>query len=136
MSELTAIRQGLADALSTGLGDGYQVSPWLLASPTYPTVQIMPGEITYHQAMADGLTFWGFTVRVLLSLSSDIGAQQTLDSLMGENSSGVKAAIEEDPTLGGVCDDLIVRTVGNYQTYVTANGGHIIGADWTVEVWR
>lgn len=136
MSELTQIRQALADALTVGLGSGFQVSAYLLSNPTYPSVQMFPSDIQFHQASQNGLAFWRFTIRVLFSLSTDIGAQQNLDALMGENSSGVKAAVEADPTLAGACDNLIVRTVGNYQTYVSAGGQQILAADWTVEIYR
>ena len=134
MSEVTDIRQALADAISAGLGEGYQVSPWRLSNPTYPSVQIWPGDIAYHKSMSDGLAFWNFNVRVLVGLTSDIGAQQTLDSLMGENGTGVKAAVEADRTLGGACDKATVRGAGNYETYATTSGTQLIGADWTVEV--
>lgn len=134
MSELTAIRTALAAALSAGLGEGFQVSAYRLAAPTYPSVEVWPDSITYHQAMSNGLAFWTFTVRAYTGITTDIGAQQDLDALLGENGSGVKAAIETDRTLGGVCNRVTVRSAGNYQTYVTADGGQLVGADWTVEV--
>lgn len=134
MSELTDIRQGIADALSAGL-TGVQVSAYILASPSTPSVSVFPSSVDFHQAMGNGLAFWNFTVRALVSLSTDIGAQQLLDGWMGENGSGVKAAIEADPTLGGVCDHLTVTGVSNYQSYVLAGGQQVIGADWNVQVY-
>lgn len=135
MTELTQIRQGLADALSASLGEAFQISPWLLSNPTPPSVQIAPLEIAYHQAMGNGHATWTFRVRVLLPLSTDIGAQQTMDELLGvTGTSLIKEALEAEPTLGGACDDLIVRGADNYQTYVSDNG-EMLGADWAVEVW-
>lgn len=133
MSELTDIRQGLADALTAAL-DGVQVSAYILANPTPPSVSVFPSQVSFHEAMANGMEEWTFTVRALVSLSTDIGAQQLLDGWMGTNGTGVKAALEADRTLGGICDDLIVRSVGNYQSYVLAGGQQVIGADWTVDV--
>lgn len=122
-------------ALDEGLGGGFQVSAYILADPTPPSVHVFPSEGQFHRAMQDGLEFLQFTVRALVSLDSDIGGQQNLLAIMGTNSGGVKAALEADKTLGGVCDRLQVAGWGNYQPYVKADGTQLIGADWTVDVY-
>jgi hypothetical protein len=135
MSEVTTIREALAAALNAGLGEGYQVNAYILANPTPPSLSVFPSEVLYHHTFGATNSAYTFTVRALVALSSDIGAQQNLDALMGNNGGGVKASLEADVTLGGVCSSVKVESAGNYQPYVTDGGSQVVGVDWTVEVY-
>lgn len=138
MADLAAIRAALADNLDTLTG--IQVSAYMLANPTPPSIHIYPGgpagDIEYHHAMHGGVELWPFTVEAFVPLGSDIGAQQKLDAFI--NSTGtqsVKLAIEADRTLGGAAQDLKVVSTGGYQTVVFEGRPPVLRAEWTVHVY-
>jgi hypothetical protein len=117
--------------------NGYQVSPYMISSPTLPTVWVKgPADVEYHQASQNGMSTWTLIVQAFTNLAADIGGQEKLDPLCEETGAlSVKALIEAEPTLGGQVDDLIVRTLGNYDTYSLAGVGQpVLGVEWTVDV--
>ena len=131
MTLLADIRAGLAANLAA-LSD-VQVSAYALSNPTPPCVEIVPAEIVYDKALRRGLDSYVVTVRVFVGMASDVGAQKRLDLILASSGSGsVKAAIESDPTLGGKCDDLRVRSASGYRVYGAE--GRLLGAEWDVEV--
>lgn len=131
---VTEIRQALADAITTAFPD-FQVSAYMLGNPVPPCFDVVPDGTTYHMAMADGAQELSFLVRAMVGDTSDIGAQQLLDRMSDSSgSASVKAAIEEDRTLGGVCDSLQVTLLSGYKTYVFEGRSPLLGVDWTVEV--
>lgn len=134
MSELGDIREGMAAALNAHLGAGVQVSAWRLTSQIYPSVEVFPAAIEYHQTMQNGHANWPMKVRAYVALTTDIGAQQDLDDFMAVTGArSIKQALESDPTLGGACDDLIVHGTEEPQEYVK-DGAPLLGVDWNVEV--
>lgn len=128
------IREGLSTALRSI--PGMQASAYVLGNPSPPFAHVTRGPIAYDQAMDHGVHTWTMTVRAYVALASDIGAQMLLDQYLavdGERS--VKAAIEADPTLGGVVSDLHVKGATGETEFVREQGGPLLGSEFTVEVW-
>jgi hypothetical protein len=136
VADLGAIRQGLADAIS-GLDGIGQVKAYMLANPTPPAAQIVPGQISYDEAMARGLDLHVFLIQLFVAeASGDIGSQQRLDAfLAGSGSASVKEAVEVDVTLGGVCETLRVVEVSGYRRFTFEGRPPLLGAEWTVQVY-
>ena len=134
---LTQIREGLAANLAAL--DDVQVSPYMLANPTPPTVHLYPGgaagDIEYDLAMRRGLDRWPFTVQAFVGSPSDIGAQVRLDEFIAPSGArSVKTVLEADPTLGGIVGGLQVVSCGGYRLYVFEGRAPVLGAEWHVEV--
>jgi hypothetical protein len=127
--DIAAIRNGLATAIQTAVPDG-QVSPYILSNPTPPYAYVLEGDIAYDLAMNRGWDELEFIVLLCVGFTTDQGAQQRLDGY--RQPGGLKAALEADRTLGGVCDDLIVTRASKPQLY-GQNG--VLGCEFTVHVW-
>lgn len=137
MADITAIRLALATVLESVWGDvqGGQVSAYMRPDPIPPLIQIVPGEIDWHQALQDGCEMYTMNIQALVSETTDLGQQQLLDSLLastGEQS--IKQAVEADPTLDGLVDDLIVVKTKGYHSY-RIGSGEFLGAEWQVHIY-
>ena len=122
-----------------------QVSAYVLASPTPPTICVFPTSTTYDAAMANNFTTmgsrvgtdqWTFTLRAYVAEMGDQAAQQLLDRFL-EPSGGlsVKEAVEVDGSLGGLVSDASVVSMNGYTQYqVEGVTGVVLGAEWTVNV--
>ena len=137
MASLADIRAGIAANLATL--QGMNVSAYMQASPTLPMIWVRPSApdgIEYHRAFADGVENWTMLVQAFVGVSSDIGAQKLLDTLLASSgATSVKAAIESDKTLGGAAQSLIVTTCTGYQEYGRPDGTTTwLGCEWTVVV--
>lgn len=131
MSELGEVREALASNLDEGTED-FQVSAYLLGSPTPPAIEIMPGKLVFDKASSRGLDEWLLTVRAFVGTTTDKGAQKRLDSLI--SGQGLKAAAESDRTLGGLVNDLHVTECSGYRIYKREGSAPVLGAEWTVRV--
>lgn len=150
MADVAAIRAGLIANLEP-LRDlvlpleTWQLSEYLLASPTPPTVMIDRGPIEYDKTFTGpGETFgdlsrghddWTFTVIVIVGYSDDIGAQKQLDEMVkshGETS--VKVLLESDREIGGAALDLHVTGTSEQRVYRTDPNLAYVGSEWTVAV--
>jgi hypothetical protein len=137
---LLDIRTGLAANLGTI--DAMQVNDngYINASPTPPSAEFFPGgpagSIVYDRAMGRGLDVTPFTVRVYVSLVSDVGAQVNLDEYIEPSGTrSVKAALESDTTLGGAANDIHVVSCTGYQQFVFEGRPPLLGAEWHVDVY-
>lgn len=132
---MAAVRQALADNLSTI--SGIQVSAYVLSNPTPPAIQVVPGPAEYHQTMgASSASWWDFTIQAYVAVATDIGSQARLDRLLADDGAeSVRAALESDTTLGGLCDDLIVVSRTGYTLFAPEGRGSVLGAEWTVRVF-
>jgi hypothetical protein len=140
MATLTDIREQLAVSLANGVAN-LQASAYLLANPTPPAAEIVPGHdirhplTTYDLTMQRGLDKWWLTVRIYVGVPTDIAAQKQLDAMLATHGTGsVKAAIEADPTLGGVAQYTRVTEVIGYRMFDRQNQAPLLGAEWLVEV--
>jgi len=139
MYDIEAIRKGLAAALQPLVDSGALTtsSPYGLASPQTPCAMVTVGPTKFDEGVGtDGLTM---TVAVLVGTASEQDAQVNLDAFLGRGPDSVKALIEADPTLGGVCDEANVTAATGQRIYAldTASGTStppVLGCEWTVEV--
>jgi hypothetical protein len=134
LPSIEAVRAALANNLST-IPD-VQVSPYMLGSPTPPSIHVQTGPAEYHQAMRDGAEWWEFRVFAFVSNNNDIAAQRRIDRMFASDGvESVKAALESDDTLGGLCDDLWVTGRSGMQAYAPEGRAPVWGAEWTVRVF-
>jgi len=132
---LTQIREGIAANLSAIAG--WQVSPYMLASPTPPSIHVFPDTIEYDKVMKRGLDDWFILVQAFVGTTSDIGAQQKLDEMLAPSgATSIKAAIESDKTLGGAVSSLQVVSCSGYRVYPRpgSSDAAVLGAEWRVHV--
>ena len=92
--------------------------------------------ITYHQTgMNNGGVVMNFTITLVVNRAAERVAQDQLDQYMSwDGAKSLRAAIEADRTLGGVCDDLIVTNAENL-TNIDANDTLYLAVDFKVTVY-
>ena len=131
---ISQVKDGLKARIETISGlRAFDYQPDQVNPPfAWPTLD----EIRYHQTgMSSGGVVMDFTITLVVQRVSERVAQDALDNYMSW--SGVKslrAAIEADRTLGGVCDDLIVGSAGNF-TNIDANDTLYLTVDFKVTVY-
>lgn len=131
---LAEIRVALAASLETI--PRLNQSAYLLSQPTLPQAEIQPDAVTYDLAFDRGLDRYTLIIRVQVGQAQNIGAQKTLDRMLAPSGEySIKAAVEADGTLGGVCDDLRVVDCTGYRVYLREGGPPALGAEWRVEVF-
>lgn len=128
------LRLALAEALSS-IPD-CQVSAYVLSSPVLPTLWVKPGEVGWHRAMGNGHADKLMTIEALAALNTDQGSQELLDRMIADTGTySVKAAIEADTTLGGVCDDATVTRTYDYGERLTPDLQTLVmSCKWDVEI--
>ena len=118
MATVNEIREALADQIATAI-PSLQVSPRSPGSITVPAAVVRRRTTTYDVTM-DGADDTTYGVTVFASFANtDVGTQQLDDYLAPSGAKSVPAAIQADPTLGGVVDYCHVasaegETVRNY----------------------
>lgn len=96
----------------------------------YPQIN----SINYHRAFSGGDVVMDFTVFVVVGRYLDRTAHAELDDFLSfSGAKSVRAAIEADSTLGGVCSTLIVRS-GADITSLDAGGAQFLVIQMQVEV--
>ena len=98
----------------------------------FPTLN----EIRYHdRGFNDGGVVMDFTITLVVFRSSERVAQDDIDKFTAfSGAQSIRAAIEGDRTLGGVCDDLIVNSASNI-TNLDANDSTYLTIDFNVTVY-
>lgn len=135
---IAQIRQGFADTISVTLtGTSWQVSAYMLASPTPPSIDVFSAGIDFDTAMGRGNDDMHFVVRAMVPFVADIGGQTLLDTLVDPTTpaTSLKAIIEADKTLGGKVSSLQVETVSETKLYDVPGGTPALGCEWTVLVY-
>lgn len=100
MASVTAIRQGLADAVAAI--DGLRTEATVPAQINPPVAIIGAPSIEYDASFSRGADRYVFEVSLFVSSASARASQNNLDAyLESEGTNSVKVAIEADPTLGG-----------------------------------
>ena len=131
---ISQVKNGLKAAIQNVAGlRAYDYQPDQVNPPfAWPTLD----EIRYHQTgFASGGVVMDFTVTVVVQRSSERTAQDKMDQYMAwDGAQSVRAAIEADRTLGGVCEDLIVISGGNF-TNIDANDTLYLTVDFKVTVY-
>jgi hypothetical protein len=132
VSQADDIRNALAAAVN-GLIPNVQTLSYLPNNPTAPGAYVCDGEIDYDLAMGGGLDELEFVIVVLVGYTTDKGAQMKLNGYRDPNT-GIKAAVEEDVTLGGVADYCRVAKASKSQLYGRDNGPAALGCEFNVTV--
>ncbi|MGA1420030.1 MAG: hypothetical protein ACO32O_07990 [Ilumatobacteraceae bacterium] len=131
---ISQVKDGLKAAINTVSGlRAFDYQPDQVNPPfAWPTLDT----ITYHQTgMASGGVVMNFTVTLVVNRASERTAQDQLDQYMSwDGAKSLRAAIEADRTLGGVCDDLIVNGAENL-TNIDANDTLYLAVDFKVVVY-
>jgi hypothetical protein len=133
--DLAAIRAALAAAAAavttTPALTGFGYRPDSIPEPAF----VVAGyQIAFDVAAARGADQVTFTCLLLVSRADDLSGQAQLDALMaGAGAGSLKAAIEADGTLGGLCDWLQVAAIDT-SDLVDYAGTQYYGARITVEV--
>lgn len=108
---LVAIRQQLAMTIQDGIDEAVNVYPYLPGSPAFPCIVITPAA-DYRSARETFDANPGYTLNydLLFGATSSVeDAQILLDQLLSnDNGASVEDALNADPTLGGLVDDIIV----------------------------
>lgn len=129
---VSQVATGLKNRLATISGlRAYSYQPEQLNVPiAYPVLN----SIDYHRAMAGGNVTMNWSLFVIVGRYTDNRAFEALDDYLSySGAKSVRAAIEADRTLGGVCQTLIVATAVNIQPVTQAEAEFLsIRADCTV----
>lgn len=137
MASLADIRAGIASKITTSI-PGVQCSGYVLSSPTSPffDVELGPDGIEYDQSAGNGVMKFSLLIRGCI-VGLDIGQQKRLDEWTAPAGDGsLKAALETDPTLGGVASAVHVAKASGYRlTQVAGANNSYLGAEWDVEVF-
>lgn len=134
MATIREIRHALAAQLQEAIG--FQCSPYVLANPTPPTLQIRPGARAPHKTMgpiAVAHSTREFFVQAIVAHVNDAGSQDLLDEFM--ESGQVDAALEADPTLGGLVGGILCTGDSGYQILVTGDNRALLTSEWAVTVY-
>lgn len=135
MSQVGDVRDGLVDALDTI--DGLNVAKWIGQQIRTPMAVVGWPQVNYDEAMGRGLDTWTIPVQIFVGLADNRTAVNRLEEYMdGAGATSVKAAIETDRTLGGVCDDVRVSQLGETFEGVDTTSPSIVylAAQWDVDV--
>lgn len=95
---VSSVKAAIGTALGTVSGlRTFAYQPDQVACPmAFPILD----EVAYHDAMAGGVVTQSYRIGVVVGRQTDRSAQATLDAYLAP--SGIPAALEADPTLGGV----------------------------------
>lgn len=130
MSSVSALRDGIAAQLT--LVPNLRVSATFLDSPRPPVAMVLPDGIDYDLNANRGADTFTFIVSLLVGRADDRAAQRNIDVyVVGPNS--VKAAIEQDRTLGGAANTCRVTQMRNYGQ-VSVGDLVYLGVEFEVEV--
>lgn len=134
MASFTAVRAGLAARLATISG----LNPYAVAKGQInePAAVVEPGSppIVYNETASRGVDTINLVIVLLVSRNIDELAQAKLDAyLAGSGASSIIAAVDGDPTLGGVADWVNISQVSSYGE-VEWGGYKYFGARIPVEV--
>ena len=129
---VTQVATGLATNLSTITGlrtSSYQ--PEQLNTPlAFPILNT----VTYHKAMGGGDVTMDWTITVLVGRYTDRTAFATLDGYLSySGATSIRAAIESDKMLGGVCQTLVVSSAADISS-VNAADAEFLQIQFTVQV--
>jgi hypothetical protein len=134
MASITDLRNGIAANLATI--SGLRTAATVPDSINPPIAVVMPSSINYDTAFArTGGDEYEFIVMVIVGRVDERSAQNRLDAYCSGTGTGtIKAAIENDKTLGGKAFSLRVTTLRNYNQ-VTVGDITYLAAEFTVQVY-
>lgn len=110
------MRAALRDAATSSI-DG--LNPFSYGQPgvVVPAFFVADVELNYGSALESGMDVAVFNCRMLVSKLDEQGGQDRIDEFMSTEADSVKAALEADRTLGGLCFDVFVESVTGPTVY-------------------
>ena len=132
MTSLTNLRTGLATRLATITGlRVFDHVPDVFAPPC---AFVLPDTIDYWEGFSGGDAQHRWTVTIIVGRSADRAAQRSLfEYISYSGTKSVRAAIEADRTLGGVCQTLLVERADNIRM-LTQGDANYLAADFAVRI--
>lgn len=132
-AKISDIANGLREALRQI--PGLRVMDYLPDQVNPPMAVMSISDVTFHRAFSGGDCVYGFVVSLIVARASERIGQDRLDAFTSfDGPQSVRAAIESDQTLGGVCQTLLVERAGNIQTVTLADNVNYLSVDFTVTV--
>lgn len=98
-------------ALSNALAaiPGLRVADHLPEQVAPPMAIVQLQQVIYHRAMQGGVSEWTYLVAMIAGRMGDRAAQRQLDAWVSyDGAASVRGALEDDPTLGGIAQSLMV----------------------------
>ena len=132
---VSQIMGGIKERLSTI--SGLRTTEYLPDNVNPPVAVPALESITYHGASRGGAAVHELTITVIVGAASERSAQSRLDGYLAySGDSSIRAAIEADPSLGGVAQTCLVESAGGISAIEigSANTRYLI-ATWTVTVY-
>jgi hypothetical protein len=130
---VSQIMTGLQGRLATITG--LRTSDFLPDNINPPIAIPALDQINYHRASAGGAAVHEITVTVIVGAASERTAQARLDGYLSYSGpSSIRAAIEADPTLGGVASTSVVDSAGGI-TFVEIATTKYLVATFAVTVY-
>lgn len=133
--------QQMAEAISTQLSaPPYNIRTEAYLADTFspPVALVAIRDVTYHEAFGSfPLGMYRFEIYVICARPSDRAGIEAIEAFMSSSgNSSVRAALEADPTLGGVVDNAIVRSSGPMTGLsIGASGAVYITVPFVVEAY-
>lgn len=133
MASIAAIRDGLKTRLATVTGlYTHDTVPDAVNPPA--AIVGLPTTVAYDFTFRAATTRFTFPVRVLVGRAAEAEAQDKLDGyLSADGATSIRAAIDGDPTLGGVASTSRVTAATGLGVYEVGATPYL-GADLLVEV--
>lgn len=111
-----------------------RVADFIPDNPSAPIAIVGISNVTYHRAFAGGDAVHEFIVTVMVGRESERSAQTRLDGFLSwDGPQSIRAAIEEDPTLGNVVETVLVEKGGNVNL-VSIGDSTFLTVEFTVMV--
>lgn len=133
---MPATVQQQADGLETRLATitGLRVFDHVPDNFAPPCAFVLPDSINYWEGFAGGDAQHRWTVTVIVGRTADRAAQRSLfEYISYSGTKSVRAAIEADRTLGGVCQTLLVERADNIRM-LTQGDANYLAADFAVRI--
>ena len=124
------------DALSMALAavPGLRVADHLPEQINPPMAVVQIQSVTYHRAMQGGLSEWQFLIALVAGRMGDRSAQLQIDGWISyDGSQSIRAALEVDPTLNGICQTLIVADMVSVRP-ITLGDSSYLSCEFNVTV--
>jgi len=129
---VTQVMDGLKTRLATVSGlRAFSYQPDQINPPiAFPVLN----SVNYHRAFSGGDVIFNVAIIVIVGRYLDRTADNLLDTYLSYSGTGsIRAAIEADKTLGGICQTLIVQSSANV-TSLNAGDAEFLEIRFLVEV--
>ena len=114
---------------------GLRTAPYLTDAISTPVALVAIDKVAYHGAFAGGDVVHTFTVYVIVDRASTRSGIASMEAYMSQSGDiSIRAAIEADPTLGGVVSTSLVVSAGPPASITIGGVATYISVPFDVEV--